>query len=170
MWIIFRIIRNVQKQLADLEKLCNLSNSRVHFFCIVLQMILICPLSFNLQYSNCVTLFHICFRIFQISPIFFYICLNFLSYLFFSFFFHICVVGGALTISLNPIWPILHSRVKLHQNKHLQLQLDPIEKENIAGKFKLILSSISVIARTQYAVFSCQICIWRACSAYQVIR
>ena len=34
---------------------------------------------------------------------------------------------GALTISLNPIWPILHSRVKLHQNKHLRLQLDPME-------------------------------------------
>ena len=78
------------------------------------------------------------------------------------------MVGGALTISLNPIWPILHSRVKLHQNKHLQLQLDPLEKENIAGKFELFLSSISVIARTQYAVFSCQICIWRACSAYQI--
>ena len=86
MWIFFRIIRNVQKQLADLEKLCNLSNSGLHFFCIVLQMILICPSLFNLQSSNCVTLFHICFRIFQISPIFFYICLNFLSYLFFSSF------------------------------------------------------------------------------------
>ena len=38
-----------------------------------------------------------------------------------------CVVGGALTIGLNPIWPILHSRVKLHQNKHLRLHFDPMK-------------------------------------------
>ena len=30
-----------------------------------------------------------------------------------------------LAVGLHPIGPILHPRVKLHQNKHLRLQLNP---------------------------------------------
>ena len=52
------------------------------------------------------------------------LCFCWLYFIFVLIFSIVVLRFDALTISPNPIWPILHPRVKLHQNKHLKLRLD----------------------------------------------